>query len=342
MCIRLTAFWVAFVLWLSLPLLVDAQPQLQRHVFAHRQMGTYFRIVLYAPDSILARQAAQEAFARIDSLNARLSDYDPSSELSRLPAAAGRDSCVAVSADLWSVLAQAQAFSRRSGGAFDVSIGPIVSLWRETRRRGVAPDPERLAQARAAVDYRNILLDSAAHCVRLARPGMRLDLGGIAKGYAVDAALAVLRTHGIEAALVDGGGDIVVGAAPPGRDGWRIEAEMLDDAGQPVKRVLWLTHAAVATSGDAYRYVEIGGKRYSHLIDPRSGWGLTDRSKVTVIAPNATAADALASAVSVLGPEAGLSLIETCEGAEALVLKLEAEALQQHYSPSFLNYLQKD
>ena len=151
---------------------------------------------------------------------------------------------------------------------------------------------------------------------------MRLDFGGIAKGYAADEALAVLRQHGIRSALVAAAGDIAVADPPPGQAGWRVEVGAIDVTHAPPPRTLWLRRSAVATSGDVFQRLEIGGRRYSHILDPRTGIGLTDHSLVTVVARDATTADSLATAVSVLGPEAGLRLIERTAGASALILRV--------------------
>ena len=182
------------------------------------------------------------------------------------------------------------------------------------------PAPERLAEARAAVGYRYLELDSKKHTARLLRPGMRLDLGGIAMGYAVDESLALLRSMGITRALLDASGDIGVGDPPPGKEGWRIGIAP-DAADAPPSRYLILANAAVTTSGDAFQHVDIGGKRYSHVVDPRTGLGLTNRTSVTVVARDCIDADSLTKPVSVLGPEAGVKFIEKIPGVAVLVVR---------------------
>ncbi|MBN1420430.1 MAG: FAD:protein FMN transferase, partial [Planctomycetes bacterium] len=201
----------------------------------------------------------------------------------------------------------------------DVTVGPVVRLWRYARRLHELPEPDLLREALSLVDYRLIRLDASRRTVRLAKPGMRIDLGGIAKGYAADEAVKVLRAHGIAAALVDAGGDMALGDPPPDRSGWRIGVAPHRD-GAP-RRFLVVARAGVATSGDAYQHVTIGGRRYSHIVDPRTGLGLTDRSAVTIVASDGMTADALASAVSVLGPERGLALIEATPGAAGFIVR---------------------
>lgn len=294
-----------------------AGPRLARFEYARPAMGTTFRLVLYAPAPGVADAAAEAAFARIAALDASLSDYDETSELSRLSAASQGGPMAApveVSRALFEVLAHAEEIAERTDGAFDVTVGPFVRLWRRSARQGELPSGARLAEAAPAVGHRHVALDEGARTVRLRTGGMRLDLGGIAKGYALDEALAVLRGLGIERALVDGGGDIAVGAPPPGSAGWRIALE----GAAPV--TLLLARAAVATSGDAYRGVTIDGVRYSHLVDPRTGLGLTDPITATVVASTGMHADALASAICVLGSEAGLALIDREAGVEARVV----------------------
>lgn len=289
----------------------------QRHEFTRPQMGVPFRLVLYAADEASAGVAAEAAFARVAELNTALSDYDPDSELSRLGQASGTGAWVPVSADLWRMLTAGQRLSRETDGAFDVTVGPLVNLWRKARRERRLPAPQLLAEARARAGWRHLELDPRRRAARLDMPDMRLDLGGIAKGYAVDEALRVLRAHGIRSALVSGGGDLVVSAAPPGADGWRIQLEGGGEGG--AAEFVRLRHAALATSGDLFQFVEVDGGRYSHIVDPRTGLGLTNRSLVTVIARDGQTADSLATALSVTGPAAGRHLLRAAR-AEARVL----------------------
>lgn len=269
----------------------SVSPTLSRYEFHHSQMGTLFRIVLYTEDSLTAQAAAQAAFARIDSLDAMLSDYREDSELSRLSARAGDGEWVKVSGELWYLLLASKQISIVSDGAFDPTIGPLSKLWRKAFRQGEFPDTAALRAAKEKVGYQHLQFQETQQMARLALPGMRLDLGGIAKGYAVDKAMKVLRQHGISIALVDGGGDLLAAGPPPGKEGWEIAI------GEGIS--LPVTERAVATSGDTYRYLDWEGRRYSHIIDPRSGLGVGHRRQISVLAPDCTTADALASALSV-------------------------------------------
>lgn len=263
-------------------------------------MGVQTRFVLWAASEKSARAAADAAFSRVEDLEQIMSDYRPDSELMRLCSRAGGPA-VAVSGDLFRVLSRSQELARRSGGAFDVTVGPSVALWRQARTARALPSSDALDGARRLVGWRNVTLDAKARSVRLALPGMKLDLGGIAKGFACDAALSVLRSRGIRSALVEMGGDIAVSGPPPGEKGWKIDITGRD---QPFT----LRDCGVSTSGDLYQFVEIGGVRYSHVVDPRAGLGLTSRIEVTVVAPDATTSDSLATAISVLGEKRGPSL----------------------------------
>jgi thiamine biosynthesis lipoprotein len=168
---------------------------------------------------------------------------------------------------------------------------------------------------------------------------MRLDLGGIAKGYAVDEAMDVLRAGGIQSALVSGGGDMAVSDAPPGAKGWRIELAPLDVTNAPAAQFVLLKNAALATSGDVFQHVEIDGVRYSHIVNPKTGLGLTDHSLVVVIATNCATADALSTAVSVLGPEKGLKLAEA-KGAGARVVRALDGRIEVRTSKDLNRYLE--
>lgn len=273
-----------------------------------RLMGVPWTITVHAESAAAGRVAIAAGFAEVARLERILSDYDPESELSRLSAQAPTAASKPIGDDLWRVLTRAVEIRDATGGAFDPTVGPLTSLWRQARRSGRMPLPDKLAAARAAVGPEAMRLLPDGQRVGLARPAMRLDLGGIGMGYAVDRAVEVLARHGITSAMVDASGDIAVTAAPPGSAGWRIAVAALRPVGRGTEardtdEHLLLAHAAVTTSGDAFQAVEIDGRRYSHIVDPRTGLGVAGPAAVTVIAPDCATADALATAASVLGPE---------------------------------------
>lgn len=336
------AWWWGIYLGLSGIACADCSgAELARFESTQPQMGVPFKIVLYAADERAAKGAFEAAFSRIAALDRVLSDYDVESELSRLSRTAGSGRDVPVSKSLWNVLVRSQALARQTDGAFDVTVGPYVRLWRRARRNKQMPSPERLAQARAAVGHGLLELDARRHTARLQNSGMRLDLGGIAMGHAVDEALDVLRKRGITRALVDASGDIGVSDPPPGRRGWTIGVAPLEAHDAPSLNIL-LANAAVTTSGDAFQHVVIDGKRYSHIVDPRTGLGLTDQSGVTVIAADCTTADSLATAVSVLGPQAGLELVERTPCAAALIVRAADGKPETYETTRFSNFVVSD
>lgn len=316
------SFWlIALFIFAVLP--VDTHPQNQeRFEFSERKMGTEFRIILYASDSTVAHSAVRAAFKRIDSLNQILSDYEDDSELSKLNETAGQGRAVPVSEPMFSVLQKSLAISKKTDGAFDITVGPMVELWRKSRRTERLPTKEELARVRKVVGYQHVNLNGKNRTVELLKKGMKLNAGGIGKGYAADQVLKVLKGYQFNSVLVDAGGDIVAGDAPPNRQGWKI-AIKVDNNGQLVDKVISVSNIAVASSGDLYQYVVIEGMRYSHIVNPRTGLGLTDQSRVSVIASNGTVADSYATALSVLGPIKGLKIIEKMPDAEAIFLRNE-------------------
>ncbi|MCA9118115.1 MAG: FAD:protein FMN transferase, partial [Planctomycetaceae bacterium] len=241
--------------------------RLTRYTRSQRQMGVEFRISVYAAEEEAANSALDAAFARIARLNGILSDYDPTSELRRLCDASPPGTPVPVSDELWHVLAAAQRLAAATNGRFDVTVGPLVRLWRRARRQKELPSPRLLSESRKAVGHQLLRLHAEGQRVELLRAGMRLDLGGIAKGYAAAEAVRVLRERGLPRALVDGSGDIVAGDPPPGTTGWtiaiaplrlpasaaRTPAETETVAGRPAEpaAAILLRQGAVATSGDA-------------------------------------------------------------------------------------------
>jgi thiamine biosynthesis lipoprotein len=314
-CLK-TALFFVFALLICCVAPTYAQ---NRYEYSEVAMGVRARIVLYATDKDSAQTAVRAAYDRIAELEDIMSDYRPDSELMRLCKKAG-DGPVEVSGDLYFMLCKCEELSRRSDGAFDCTAGPVIKLWRSARKSGKLPNDFDLEAARKLVGWRKLKLltpcGEQAGTVKLTVPGMQLDLGGIAKGYACDEAIRILKEHGISSALVEMGGDIVVSAPPPGKKGWGIQ---ITNSSAP--RTITLSHAAISSSGDTNQFVEIGGKRYSHIVDPRTGIGLTNRMAVTIIAPNGVTSDGLSTAISVLGPIRGKTLANAWPGVSICVLE---------------------
>ena len=270
----LAGLMLAWMIAVGLPAAAPPQePPIKRYQFDGVEMAVPIKLVLYAADETVANRSAQAALARIHQLNAIFSDYDPESETRRLGDTAGQGKAVPVSKELWEVTSRAIELSRGSEGAFDVTVGPVVQLWRRARRQKDLPDPQKLADARQLVGFGLVRLDPKTKGIELTKRGMQLDFGGIAKGYAMEQALAVLRERGITRAMAQAGGDIALGDSPPDGPGWRVAIPSLDPAAPP-QTILSLSRCSVSTSGDTWQFVEIDGRRYSHVVDPRTGMGL--------------------------------------------------------------------
>lgn len=308
---------------------------LSRYEAEQIHMGMSFKIVFYANDDDVANRAADAAFARIAQLDAILSDYQADSELSRLTATAGTGTTVNISSDLWTVLERGEQLAHDTNGAFDLTVGPLVKLWRSAKKSKTLPSQEAIKKAKLATGHDHLILDKNGRTARLDVHGMRLDAGGIAAGYAIDEAFAVLAQHGITSALVDASGDIRVGDPPPDRPGWRIHLETVDIPKSNTKTFLILSNAAVTTSGDTSQFVEVEGVRYSHIVDPATGYGLTDRRQVTVIAPDGITADSLATAFSVMSVPAAIKMADELESVSVHVVQLQSERPITHQSSRF-------
>ncbi len=269
-------------------------------------MGTLFRITLYAPDVEVAHAAFDAAFARVRQLDEILSDYKPDSELMRLSTKPTR-----VSKELFRVLEASQELANQTDGAFDITIGPVIELWRAARRDKVLPTEKAIDKARQRTGYKTLILDSADQTASFAQPGMQLDVGGIAKGYAADEALKLLRGRGLPNALIAASGDLAIGAKP---------SVVGVEPAAGFRRRLTLANAAVSTSGDTEQFLEINGKRYSHIVAPKTGQGLTTRIGVTIIAADGITADSLATAISVMGPDPGARFVRGKPGISALIV----------------------
>jgi len=278
------------------------------HEYRQLHLGMEVRLVLHAP-SPRADSAARAAFARIAALENLLSDWRPNSEVRQL--STHPDSAVAVSEALFEVTARALAMSRASDGAFDPTVGPLVALWRGARASGRAPSDSAVRAARTSVGWQRVRLDSTSRSITLPR-GTQLDLGGIAKGWILGEAAATLRGLGVSVFLVEAGGDLFLGDAPPARHGWTITVSTPRG-----DSTLTLRNVAVSTSGPSVQFVEIDGVRYSHVMDPRSGWPLMTPFEVTVLHGDPATADALATTITVLGAEAG-ARIAAAHGAQLI------------------------
>ena len=298
-------------------------------------MGCLWTLTLPELPAASATAAADAVFAEIARLNLIFSDYEPTSELNRLCTKAGQDAPVPVSRELFGILHRSREISTLSDGLFDITLAPCIRLWRRSRRRGELPEPGILAQARARSGWQAMELDEANRTVRLAKPSMQLDLGGIAKGWTQDACLKLLRDRfKITCVLLDAAGEVAAGTPPAGKDHWEIG--LLPSGDERPLRIA-LKEANAATSGDHYQYVEIEGKRYSHIIDPRTGLGSTISRQATLIAPTGAMADPLTKLLCLLDPAESLPLFaKTWPGLQARITwKPHGQPLRTSQTPHF-------
>jgi len=326
-------FFLIFTGLFILPFFLAAQ---RKYEFSHHQMGTQIGLIFYAPDTVNAEAIARSVFQRIDVLNGSLSNYIEDSELNNL----GKhiDIEVGVGPDLFQILKMSVAYSQNTDGAFDISLGPLIDLWKAALKRKQLPTGQEIESALEKTGYGNIEFPSNKS-VKLRKPGMQLDLGGIGKGFAADEAIKVLKENGIHAALVDMGGDITVSGPPPNKEYWVLGFSYFDGEGGEVFSKVKLRNQAIATSGDLYQYTLIDGKRYSHIIDPKNGWALSNNIQVTTIAPNGSIADAYASALSVLGIKNGKKIAEETIGLEVFMVEDIPDEYAKWSTPGFFDHV---
>ncbi len=281
-------------------------------------LGTPCTVTLYEPPP---KGIFERVFDRIAEIDARMTVNAESSEISAVNRAAGQHP-VAVSPDTFTVISRGLEFARLSGGAFDISVGPLVRLWGIGTDQARIPSPEEIRQAQRLVGWRDVILDEGARTVFLSRAGMSLDLGGIAKGYAADEATRTLRAAGVKHAIIALGGNIyAIGRKPPKDTPWRIGIQDPEDQRGTSMGVLALGDSTVVTSGTYERYFEQGGVRYHHILDIATGApARSGLSSVTIVSKDSTAADALSTSVFVLGAERGLALVRGLPGVEAVLL----------------------
>lgn len=269
------------------------------------------------------QQAMEQAFEEIERIDRLMNVYNADSEISRINNSAGKSS-VQVSSDTLEVINQSLRISSLTGGAFDITILPLMELWEfgekmEENDLKRVPSDNEIQEKLKLVDYRKVAIDAAHSAVMLSSPGRRLDVGGIAKGYAVDKVVQTLKTAGIRSALVNAGGDIYAMGSPPDKDSWKVGIQ------HPRRRAellgtLELKDKAVATSGDYENFFEVNGKRYCHIMNPRTGRPVEGIMSVTIVAETTTEADALATSVFPLGADDGMKLIEKMDGVDGIII----------------------
>jgi len=316
---------VVLAVLLVVVLRLSLKPTVEERSGPRIVMGTFARVIAVAADSKTAENCIKAAFEQLTTVENLMSAYKEDSELTRINNQAHL-APVKISAPTFDVLQKSVQFSSLTDGAFDITVGPLVQLWRAAQEANSPPSDWQLRQARAKVGYDKLILDADKLTVRFTVEGMRLDLGGIAKGWAIDRAIKNMQEKGARGGMVDVGGDIrCFGLPPKGKKHWLIglqdphEAKDALTVGKPLL-VLKLNDAAVATSGGYRRFALIEGKKYSHIIDRKTGSAADSLSSASIITDSATRADALATAVTVLGPQKGLQLIEKLPKTEAILI----------------------
>jgi len=293
---------------------------------SHPTMGSELTLTVWTADEGGAAPAIEAAFAEFDRLDALLSVWKPGSDVLRINAAAGQHA-VPVSKETCEVLTIARQVSEWTDGKFDVTFGALSDVWKfDHDRDNRVPTAEEIAARLPFIDYRAIAIDAAAKTVFAARPGTRVHLGGIGKGYAVERAVAIMRERGLHDFMVQAGGDLYV-AGQPGDEPWRLGIQ--DPRGAPNESfaTIELRDATFSTSGDYERAFIQNGQRYHHILDPASGQPARGAVSVTTVSTRAVIADAVSKGVFILGPEAGMALVERLPDVEAVMVTADNRVL---------------
>jgi len=330
--------FIRFFLVLCLLQHQNVAAQLLRFQFTEPKMGSPFHLIFYTADSTHAHLLAGQTFNLVDSLNAIYSDYLLSSELNALSATAGTDSFVSVSPPLYHLLRVSKEGGQKSRQAFDITVGPLSKRWREARKEKRFPSAKEIEAARKLTGLEKLLIDTATKKIKLLQEGMALDLGGIAKGHVAQKAVEFLHAKGVVSVMAAASGDIVCGAPPPGKKGWAVGINAPGETEQLLNTTLQMRNRAVSTSGDVYQFTEHQGIRYSHIIDPRTGYGVTFQRNVTVIARDGTTADWLATACSIL-PVNGAKKLARKTGAGLLVAQQKGAKRRLYSTRKMKQYL---
>lgn len=312
------------------------QPQPATARQAREVMGTLAEVTAVAADQTTARAAVEAAYAAFEQVNSLMSDYRDDTEISRLNALPAGESFV-VSPETFFVLQRSAEVSQASGGAFDVTCRPLVSLWKQAGKDNRLPDQAALSNTVAVVGWDNLKLDPQSRRVTKGVAGMQIDVGAIAKGYALDLAAERMKAAGATCALIDVGGDLVAVGTQANGGPWRIGVQHPFQSGLIIK--LALTDCAVATSGNQQRFNLIEGRRYSHIVDPRTGRPVQQAPSVTVIAPDGITADTWATVFSVLSVQEGLAKAKELPGIEVLWIWGDADQPQSAKTPGFDHYI---
>lgn len=321
-CYLRTLVWI-WIVYASSESAHGQASRLQRFESSQPAMGSLLSFVVYATEEGEATSAIDEAVRVMNAMAIPINNYDPSSEVARLEFAPPQTE-IPISTTLADLLQESLRWHAHSRGAFDSTTGSLIRVWREARTEKKFPDAARLEDAKRHKGWENLKLSNDKKnpsSVVFASRGMAIDLSGIATGFLLDAMMESLHRSGIRSALINAGGDIIVGDPPPNREGWSIDIAGISKSAPALAR-LSLRNCSVTTSGDLYQFIELDGVRYSHLIHPQRGEPITRRQSVTVVAKRAIDADAGATAVAVLGPETAFSMMHELPLLQVLYVSL--------------------
>jgi len=319
----------------STPLL---QAQTRKFSYSEMKMGSAFNLIIVSADSNKANHLARKSYELVDSLNHIFSNYDSSSELSKINASAGLLP-YKMSTAMLDLVQKSQYAYIQSKGAYDISIGPLSSLWRNARKAKLFPEASTVLATKKLVGLNQVKINKRLGTIFLPNANMQLDFGGIAKGYIAQWVINFLKANGIQQALVDAGGDIVMSGPPLNQQGWLIGVNLPETTDQLLNKKLQLSNCSVATSGDVYQFIEYKGVKYSHIINPLTGYGVTNLRNVTIVAKTGATADWLATACSIL-PIKEAKQLAISHQAALLITTLKNGKLVFEATPNFKNYWQ--
>jgi thiamine biosynthesis lipoprotein len=319
----------------STPLL---QAQTRKFSYSEMKMGSAFNLIIVSADSNKANHLARKSYELVDSLNHIFSNYDSSSELSKINASAGLLP-YKMSTAMLDLVQKSQYAYIQSKGAYDISIGPLSSLWRNARKAKLFPEASTVLATKKLVGLNQVKINKRLGTIFLPNANMQLDFGGIAKGYIAQWVINFLKANGIQQALVDAGGDIVMSGPPLNQQGWLIGVNLPETTDQLLNKKLQLSNCSVATSGDVFQFIEYKGVKYSHIINPLTGYGVTNLRNVTIVAKTGATADWLATACSILPIQEAKQLAISHQAA-LLITTLKNGKLVFEATPSFKNYWQ--
>lgn len=315
---------------------ITASGQFKKYTYYADKMGSPLKIIIGTKanqiDSVQSTQLAQETFQLIDSLNHILSDYDKTSELSSINEHAGKG-LQPISPILQEILVIAQKAYYQTKGAYNIAIGPLSVLWRNARQSKLFPHASQIKAAQELIQFDQIGIDTMYHLINIPKAGMKLDLGSLGKGFIAQKAMNYLKSKGIEYAMIDAGGKIVT--LSPKNQFWTIGINQIRDKNKAINKTLKLSNHAVATSGDAYQFFIYKGHRYSHIINPLTGYGMETPKNVTVIASDGTTADWLSTACSILSVKEALALVKKYDA--AILIAVQKDKYIQYYSSKNFN-----